>query len=165
MNVQYSLCWARAAMLDVRRRNGCWKGNCTLEAWKNGTLEICSIASVRRIGICWQLCIALYIYAMVTKTTYDQSRDIVAAGYGCKIGKRPNSIIIMHSHTRALPPSSASPRHALHTSVVFQRRARQAVSEAQRASTTTMVSWSAQIAKQDVVHTGWHIDHPSLRFW
>ena len=59
-------------MLDVRRGNGCHKGNETLEAWKNGTSEICSVASVRRIVVCWQLLLlCIYIYAMVTKGPMD----------------------------------------------------------------------------------------------
>lgn len=45
--------------------------------------------------------------------TYEQSRDIIAAGYGCKIEGRPNSIIIMQSNSRTLPlvrPQSLEPQ-------------------------------------------------------
>jgi hypothetical protein len=94
--------------------------------------------SASRIAI---LLATLYCFVYICygpKVTYGQSR-IMAAGYGCKTDKRLNSIIIMHRHSsvssssrsRSEPfPNSISPGHALHSSIVFQRRARQAVSEA-----------------------------------
>ena len=35
--------------------------------------------------------------------TYEQSRNVIAAGYGCEIEGRPNSIIIMQMNSRTLP--------------------------------------------------------------